>query len=182
MSRTRKAGRRHYRRRRGRSSRRRGRSSRRRGRSSRRRGRGSRRAMPWAGWGKIAPRGHARTVMLRNCGKKCFLGPRKSFPICAKGTCRVNTKGLYAAYIRSRQWGKAKSHYKGKSRPSMQQKVYTRVARMAKQMLKDRGALRGGRRRRRRRGRTCKKRKLVGQRRSRSGRIVRHGHYKCVKR
>jgi len=167
MSRTRKAGRRHYRRRRGRSSRRRGRSS--------------RRAMPWAGWGKIAPRGHARTVMLRNCGKKCFLGPRKSFPICAKGTCRVNTKGLYAAYIRSRQWGKAKSHYKGKSRPSMQQKVYTRVARMAKQMLKDRGALRGGRRRRRR-GRTCKKRKLVGQRRSRSGRIVRHGHYKCVKR
>jgi len=174
MSRTRKAGRRHYRRRRGRSSRRRGRSS-------RRRGRGSRRAMPWAGWGKIAPRGHARTVMLRNCGKKCFLGPRKSFPICAKGTCRVNTKGLYAAYIRSRQWGKAKSHYKGKSRPSMQQKVYTRVARMAKQMLKDRGALRGGRRRRRR-GRTCKKRKLVGQRRSRSGRIVRHGHYKCVKR
>lgn len=174
MSRTRKAGRRHYRRRRGRSSRRRGRSS-------RRRGRGSRRAMPWAGWGKIAPRGHARTVMLRNCGKKCFLGPRKSFPICAKGTCRVNTKGLYAAYIRSRQWGKAKSHYKGKSRPSMQRKVYTRVARMAKQMLKDRGALRGGRRRRRR-GRTCKKRKLVGQRRSRSGRIVRHGHYKCVKR
>lgn len=161
MSRTRKAGR---------HSHQRGRSSKRRRRSSR--------TMPWAGWGKIAPRGRARTIMFRNCGKKCFLGPRKSFPICAKGTCRVNTKGLYAAYIRSRQWGKAKSHYKGKSRPSMKHRVYTRVARMAKRMLKDRGAMRGGRSRRR----TCKKRKLVGQRRSRSGRILRHGHYKCVKR
>jgi len=145
------------------------------GRKSRRR----RRAMPWAGWSKIAPQGHARTVMLRKCGKKCFLGPRKSFPICAKGTCKVNTKGLYAAYIRARQWGKKKSHYKGRSRPSMKRRVYTRVSRMARDMLRDRGALRGGRRRRRR---TCRHKKLTGQRRSRSGKITRHGHYKCVSR
>ena len=35
--------------------------------------RGGRRSVPWKGWGKIAPQGHARTVMLRKCGRKCFL-------------------------------------------------------------------------------------------------------------
>ena len=121
--------------------------------------RGGRRPVPWAGWGRIAPQGHARTVMLRKCGKKCFLGPRKSFPICAKGTCRKNTKGIYAAYVRARQWGKAKSHYKGKSRPRHARKVYQRVARNARRMLKRRGALRTHHRRRRRRRRTHRRRR-----------------------
>ena len=103
-----------------------------------------RRQVPWAGWGKVAPQGHARTVMLRNCGKKCFLGPKKSFPICSKGTCKINNKGVYAAYIRARQWGKPRSAYKGKSRPSMHRHVYTRVANKAKRMLKKQGILRGG--------------------------------------
>ena len=76
--------------------------------SRRSKGTRHRRPVPWAGWGKLAPHGHARTVMLRKCGKKCFLGPRKSFPICAKGTCKINTKGVHAAYIRARQWGKKK--------------------------------------------------------------------------
>lgn len=125
--------------------------------------RGGRKAVPWAGWGKIAPFGHARTLQLRRCGKgkrpsrrnKCFLGPRsrpKSFPICKKGTCKISNKGLYAAYIRARQWGKKKSHYKGKSRPSMKRRVYTTVARRAKSMLRRRGALRGGGTRKHRRG------------------------------
>ena len=43
------------------------------------------------------PKGYERTVMLRDCGRKCFLGPDKSFPICARGTCKVNDKGLYAS-------------------------------------------------------------------------------------
>ena len=98
-----------------------------------------RKQVPWAGWSKKAPQGHQRTVMLRKCGKKCFLGPRKSFPICTKGTCKVNTKGVYAAYVRSRQWGKAPSHYKGLSRPSMKRSVYTNVSRKAKAMLERRG-------------------------------------------
>ena len=115
----------------------------------RRRRRRTRKAMPWAGWARIAPGTHARTVMLRDCGKKCFLGPNKSFPICAKGTCRVNDKGLYAAYIRARQWGKAKRKYKGKTRPRHAQKVYRSVARKAKRMLAKRGKLRTRRRRRR---------------------------------
>jgi hypothetical protein len=91
--------------------------------------------------------------MKRKCGKKCFLGPKKSFPVCAKGTCKVNTKGLYAAYVRARQWGKRRSSYKGRSRPTMKQGTYKRVARKAKSMLKRRGALRGGRKRKRSRRR-----------------------------
>ena len=45
--------------------------------------------VPWAGWSRDAPGTHARTVMLRKCGRKCFLGPNKSFPICTKGTCKI---------------------------------------------------------------------------------------------
>ena len=121
----------------------------RRRRGGRRTRKAGRRRVPWAGWARKAPHGHARTVMLRKCGRKCFLGPRKSFPICSKGTCKVNNKGVYAAYIRARQWGKKRSHYKGKSRPSMRRGVYTRVARRAKRILKRRGVKRGGTRRRR---------------------------------
>jgi len=113
-------------------------------RKTRRRKSKRRKTMPWSGWGKISPKGRARTVMKRKCGKKCFLGPKKSFPVCAKGTCKVNTKGLYAAYVRARQWGKKKSSYKGRSRPTMKKSTYNRVARKAKSMLKKRGALRKG--------------------------------------
>lgn len=56
------------------------------------------------GWSVKQPDTHQRTVMMRKCGKKCFLGPNKSFPICTKNTCSVNKKGLYAAYIRAREW------------------------------------------------------------------------------
>ncbi len=130
----------------------------------------SRKAVPWAGWSKISPKGRARTVMKRKCGKKCFLGPKKTFPVCAKGTCKINKKGLYAAYVRARQWGKRRSSYKGRSRPTMKQSTYKRIARKAKSMLKKRKALRGG------------KKCLKGQKRSRSGRIIKHGHYVKCKR
>jgi hypothetical protein len=42
--------------------------------------------------------------MLKKCGKKCFLGPRKSYPICTKNTCKINSKGVYSAFIRSKQY------------------------------------------------------------------------------
>jgi hypothetical protein len=42
--------------------------------------------------------------MLKRCGRKCFLGPGKTFPICKKNTCKVSSKGLHAAYIRAREW------------------------------------------------------------------------------
>lgn len=62
------------------------------------------------GWKKIKPSFHQRTNMLKTCGKKCFLGPNKSFPICKKNTCKINSKGVYAAYIRSRQYKSSSSN------------------------------------------------------------------------
>jgi len=56
------------------------------------------------GWKNQKPGSHQRTVMLKRCGRKCFLGPGKSYPICSKNTCKVNPKGVYSAYIRSRQF------------------------------------------------------------------------------
>lgn len=67
---------------------------------TRRNGRGS----ATRGWKSQKPGYHQRTVMLKRCGKKCFLGPGKSYPICTKNTCKVNPKGVYSAYIRSRQY------------------------------------------------------------------------------
>jgi len=66
----------------------------------------TRKQVPWAGWKNEKPGYHERTMMLKKCGKKCFLGPKKSFPICKKNTCKVSKKGLYAAYVRSRQYSK----------------------------------------------------------------------------
>jgi hypothetical protein len=56
------------------------------------------------GWKKEKPSYHERTIMLQKCGKKCFLGPNKSFPICKKNTCKISSKGVYSAYIRARQY------------------------------------------------------------------------------
>jgi hypothetical protein len=57
-------------------------------------------------WSEMAPKkGKERDAMLKRCGSKCFLDPKnKKYPICAKGSCKVNKKGLRAAYSRSRQW------------------------------------------------------------------------------
>jgi hypothetical protein len=41
--------------------------------------------------------------MLQKCGKKCFLGSKKSFPICNAGTCKPSKGGLIAAYVRARE-------------------------------------------------------------------------------
>ena len=41
------------------------------------------------GWAKSKPGYHQKTVMYKRCGKKCFLGPNKSFPICSKNTCKI---------------------------------------------------------------------------------------------
>ena len=66
------------------------------------------------GWKREKPGFHQKTVMLRKCGRKCFLGPKKSFPICKKNTCKVSPKGVYAAYIRSSQYHKRKITAKAK--------------------------------------------------------------------
>jgi hypothetical protein len=66
----------------------------------------TRRNVPWKGWKNEKPNTHQRTVMLKKCGKKCFLGTKKSFPICKKNTCKISKKGVYAAYVRARQYHK----------------------------------------------------------------------------
>ena len=81
------------------------------------------------GWKNEQPGYHQRTVMLRKCGRKCFLGPKKSFPICKKNTCKVSSKGVYSAYIRARQ-------YSSKGRK------YRNISRKAKKMLIRMGAKR----------------------------------------
>ena len=75
-------------------------------------------------WSSDAPGYHERTVMLKNCGKQCFLGPNKSFPICSKGTCKVNRSGILAAYKRAREYVTIKGTRK-----------YKRIASRAKTML-----------------------------------------------
>ena len=126
----------------------------------------TRKSEPWSGWGKLAPKGAQRTRMYKKCGKKCFLGTKTrgdkqhpDFPICAKNTCKVNKKGLWAAYLRAKQWGKPRKSYKSKgkmvtihskngktkrvhfkgSRPTQKRSHYTRIARKAKRMLESRG-------------------------------------------
>jgi hypothetical protein len=73
-------------------------------------------------WSEEKPGFHQRTVMLKKCGKKCFLGTKKSFPICKKNTCKVSPAGVLAAYKRARQY-------------SSKGKKYSRVANKARKML-----------------------------------------------
>ena len=76
--------------------------------TTRKNGRGS----ATRGWKHQQPGFHQRTVMLKKCGQKCFLGTRKSFPICKKNTCKVAPKGLYSAYIRARQYSSKGKKYR----------------------------------------------------------------------
>jgi len=67
---------------------------------------------PVRGWKREKPGFHQKTMMRKNCGQKCFLGKEKSFPICKKNTCKVSSKGVYAAYMRARQYSSKGSKYK----------------------------------------------------------------------
>ena len=69
---------------------------------------------PWSGWKNEKPSMHQRTVMLKTCGKKCFLGSKKSYPICKKNTCKISKKGVYAAYVRARQYHRKSISQKAK--------------------------------------------------------------------
>lgn len=56
------------------------------------------------GWAKKRPGAKQRTIMRHRCGKKCFLGPNKSFPICAKNTCNIDMRGVQSAYMRAKEY------------------------------------------------------------------------------
>jgi len=108
------------------------------------------------GWAAMAPGTHERTVMKKDCGAKCFLGPvsESCFPICAKNTCKINTKGIYAAYVRAREYGSSKMRKRSSTKRSSTKrsstsskiyghnhtkKLYRSIASRAKKMLQKRG-------------------------------------------
>lgn len=68
------------------------------------------------GWSKQKPSTHERTIMLKKCGKKCFLGLKKTFPICKKNTCKISHQGVYSAYIRARQYSSKGQKYRSISK------------------------------------------------------------------
>ena len=76
------------------------------------------------GWKSEQPGYHDRTVMMKNCGKKCFLGPNKSFPICSRNICKRNKKGIYSAYIRAEEYKTMRNQDK-----------YRRISAKARRML-----------------------------------------------
>lgn len=78
------------------------------------------------GWSKSSPSLKQRTAMLKKCGKKCFLGTKKSFPICTKNTCKINRKGIHAAYVRAREYSGTRNNRQNK---------YTVIAKKAYKML-----------------------------------------------
>ena len=87
------------------------------------------------------------------------MGPNLSFPICPNRTCKRNRRGILAAYIRAKQWGKPRKFYRNYwGKPHMKRKVYTRVAKRARKLL---GRKRRKRRSRKKRGRGafCSKQK-----------------------
>ena len=93
---------------------------------------------PWFGWKSLKPSSKKEKItMKRNCGKKCFLGSsvagsQTSFPICSKGTCTINKKGLWAAYIRAREFGSPKK----KSNKKHNKSYYKKIAKKSQKMLK----------------------------------------------
>jgi hypothetical protein len=94
----------------------------------------------------MAPGTHERTVMQQDCGSKCFLGPvsESCFPICTKNTCKINTKGIYAAYVRAKEYASPKTKRSSTKRSRLYghnhtKKLYRSIAARAKKMLQKRG-------------------------------------------
>ena len=81
------------------------------------------------GWKNEKPGYHQRSVMLKKCARKCFLGTKKSFPICKKNTCKVSPKGVYSAYIRARQYSSKGQKYRTVSNKAKQMLVKMGVKR-----------------------------------------------------
>ena len=93
-------------------------------------------------WSRVAPRtiGERRAVLVK-CGRRCFLGPGKSFPICARlgsgsRSCKVDRRGVAAAYSRAREWASITARKKGSSmKAARAHRKYSAVARRAKNIL-----------------------------------------------
>jgi len=102
-------------------------------------------------WSASAPKSVGdRAALLKKCGRKCFLGPGKSFPICARlggaggaagaGTCKIDRHGVQAAYSRASEWAAITARKKGTSvKAARAHRKYTAIAKRAKSLLKRKG-------------------------------------------
>ena len=69
------------------------------------------------------------------------MGPGKSFPICARlgsgsRSCKVDRRGVAAAYSRAREWASITARKKGSSmKAARAHRKYSAVARRAKNIL-----------------------------------------------
>ena len=100
-------------------------------------------------WSNDAPKSVGdRTAVLQKCGRRCFLGPGTSFPICARlgsaaaaaaaggGDCKIDRRGVQAAYSRAREWAAITARKKRSSvKAARAHRKYTAVARKAKSIL-----------------------------------------------
>ena len=97
-------------------------------------------------WSASAPKTVGdRAAVLSKCGRRCFLGPGKSFPICARldatgaggaGTCKIDRRGVQAAYSRAREWASITARKKGTSvKAARAHRKYTAIANRAKSLL-----------------------------------------------
>ena len=98
-------------------------------------------------WSASSPKSVGdRSAVLKKCGRRCFLGPGKSFPVCARlggaggasgaGTCKIDRHGVQAAYSRAREWAAITARKKGSSsKAAAAHRKYTAIARRAKSLL-----------------------------------------------
>ena len=89
----------------------------------------SRSGVPWAGW--VAPTKSERLQLRAKCGAKCFMGPGVSFPVCRPNTkCQIDQKGVWAAYIRAKEFSSPK-----KTSRTAKRRHYQRIANRSHKLL-----------------------------------------------
>ena len=92
-------------------------------------------------WSRIAPKTIGdRSAVLSKCGPRCFLGSRKTFPICARlgagaDACKIDSRGVAAAYSRAREWAAITARKKRSASGARAFRKYTAVARRARAIL-----------------------------------------------
>lgn len=85
-----------------------------------------------------------RQDVLDKCGKKCFLGEGTSFPICMRltrsgagaRTCKIDRRGVQAAYSRASEWASITSRKKRSSTNARAYRKYRAIAKRASRLLK----------------------------------------------
>ena len=99
------------------------------------------------GWSRVAPKTVGeRSALSAKCGhRRCFLGPGKTFPVCARlgavavagsRDCKVDRRGVAAAYSRAREWASITARKKrSSSKAASAHRRYTAVARRARAIL-----------------------------------------------